>query len=417
MVLSTFPLKNGFCDFPDYEAPDTHCIDGRQYYYDSITTSYRPKNPEETVRQMMIRFLHEALQIPFSAIRVEDPLSHYIPNASKRMDICILAKSEDNCLSPVMIVECKSRNTPITEEVYDQVDFYASELNVFVICVTNGNTIRFLVWDQESNEYRVPVALPNYLDLCSTAKLTTIDQDDDTYIRPEFSSIYTKKRYLEALEEGTIGEDTPEGYAPFILNLFDSFLDNSLELDTLDVRPYTFGFDGGCHYTKFGNAGGGSFDGMYRYLSILDSNNVTHLINFGIFGVAKTVNSTRFGNSRGRTYLIIAIKGLHKAHSALQITLEDHVFLTDKTAYITHNGRMAIGNLGSANCADVINYVLKKDDRFELKNEKLYLGKIDYSKPLTLDQPDMQEFLSNLIRYAFLRDEFRKVVKQQQNRV
>ena len=417
MNSSVFPLNNGCCDFPDYDTPDVQFIEGSPYYYDPISKVYRPKNPEETVRQMMLRFLHEALLIPYSVIKVEEHLSHYIPDAKTRMDICVLAKSDDNYLSPVMIVECKSKETPITVGVYDQVNEYASALNVSVICVTNGHFIRFLVWDEVNNNYRVPVTLPTYHDLCSTAKLATIDQDNNAYTRPDFPSIFTKARFIEAIDAGIIGEDTPESYAPFILNLYDSFMDDTDKMKAIEIKPYMFDHDGGCQYTKFGNAGGGGFDGVYRYISILDSNSIVHLVNFGIFAVAKTVNSSRFGNSRGRTYLIVAINGLHKAHSALQISLDDHVVLKDKTAYITHNGRMAVGNLGSANSSEVINYVLKNDHRFELKNEKLYLGEIDYSKPLSLDQPDMQEFVSNLVRYALLRDEYRNVVKQQQKRL
>ena len=47
-----------------------------------------------------------------------------------------------------------------------------------------------------------------------------------------------------------------------------------------------------------------------------------------------------------------------------------------------------------------------------IRNEEVYLGVIDNSRLLEWNQPDVQNFINNLFRYAVLRDEVRKKYKR-----
>ena len=46
-----------------------------------------------------------------------------------------------------------------------------------------------------------------------------------------------------------------------------------------------------------------------------------------------------------------------------------------------------------------------------LKNGKIYLGKVTNNRLLYLDDPEVAEFVENLISYALIRDKYREYLK------
>jgi len=94
--------------------------------------------PEEWVRQNFILFLTEVLKLPLSLIAVEKQLK--ISEKKKRFDLVVFEQS----MQPLMLVECKEMNEPLSKEVIFQVLNYYTVMQCKYIVITNGtNTFAF----------------------------------------------------------------------------------------------------------------------------------------------------------------------------------------------------------------------------------------------------------------------------------
>ena len=51
--------------------------DKKEYYLDPIRKRLVMVTPEETIRQEVIRFLLEKIEVPYNMLRVEEALAHY----------------------------------------------------------------------------------------------------------------------------------------------------------------------------------------------------------------------------------------------------------------------------------------------------------------------------------------------------
>jgi len=88
--------------------------------------------PEEWVRQHLVHYLINDLQIPVG--RIASELTIKVNDLVRRCDIVVF----DEFAQPKMIVECKAPDIPITENVFYQIAQYNRKLNVNVLIMTNG---------------------------------------------------------------------------------------------------------------------------------------------------------------------------------------------------------------------------------------------------------------------------------------
>ena len=78
---------------------------------------------------------------------------------------------------------------------------------------------------------------------------------------------------------------------------------------------------------------------------------------------------------------------------------------------ITHNGAITRGRDGALPKKALIDYVQKRAPEL-VKNDTIYLGRLDSSRLLEWRNPNVQYFIKNLLRYAVLRDGFRVEYKK-----
>ena len=69
--------------------PKIYKRDGRECYLDPIRQKLIFITPEETIRQKMISWLIDTLEVPNNMIKIEEPLKHYGLNSKRRADIII----------------------------------------------------------------------------------------------------------------------------------------------------------------------------------------------------------------------------------------------------------------------------------------------------------------------------------------
>ncbi|QIK59100.1 type I restriction enzyme HsdR N-terminal domain-containing protein [Dysgonomonas sp. HDW5A] len=102
------------------------------YIWDQIRSKYVALTPEEWVRQHFINYLITEKQYPPSLIANETQIS--LNTQRKRCDSVIY----DNKLNPLVIVEYKSPDVKITQEVFDQIARYNIVLRVKYLIISNG---------------------------------------------------------------------------------------------------------------------------------------------------------------------------------------------------------------------------------------------------------------------------------------
>lgn len=99
---------------------------------DIVRRRYVALTPEEWVRQHVIHALHFSLGFPLAILQVEGSIS--LNGLTKRCDIV----AYDKDVHPLIIVECKRPDVPLSQRVLDQANRYNRTLCVPYIYITNG---------------------------------------------------------------------------------------------------------------------------------------------------------------------------------------------------------------------------------------------------------------------------------------
>ena len=115
--------------------------------------------PEEWVRQHVIHYLVNDLKVPLGLIASEVSLS--INKLSRRCDLIVFSKES----KPLLLIECKAVDVPLTENVFHQIAQYNFKLNVDYLMMTNGIHHVFCNIDRVNNKLIYLEKLPLYDDL------------------------------------------------------------------------------------------------------------------------------------------------------------------------------------------------------------------------------------------------------------
>jgi len=130
--------------------------EGKQLIYDEIRRQYITLTPEEWVRQNIIRFLVQERNFPLSLMSVE----HYLKVGGRvrRCDVVVFSRRG----TPVMIIECKASDVPVSQATLDQVASYNTSLKVDYLVVTNLRKTFACKMDYSSCSYRFIDDIPRY---------------------------------------------------------------------------------------------------------------------------------------------------------------------------------------------------------------------------------------------------------------
>ncbi len=133
--------------------------EGSEMILDPLRKKYVKLTPEEWVRQHFIQYLIQAGGYPAGLIAVERMFRQN--KLVKRIDILV----HDRQGKPVMMVECKSPDTEITEVVFDQIVKYNMELKLPYIVVTNGLVNYACRVDHINKSFEYLMVIPLYKEL------------------------------------------------------------------------------------------------------------------------------------------------------------------------------------------------------------------------------------------------------------
>ena len=379
--------------------PETFKRNDKDCYFDKVSKQLRIKTPEEAIRQKLITYLNMYLSVPLEAMEIEVPLSYFKKGEKGRLDLVVYGV-ENEIRIPVMLVECKAPSVFLTDKVYQQADRYAEIIGASVVGITNG--IEFILdkWDEDGKKYQRISKIPQYSELCKPQELKTIDFEPYIYKRFNYLNANNRKQLSdEAIQLGIIGESTPANYISFILNFYDCLMDDSVKCTNIYINGYKSIKDMGIRLSNFGNASGGGYTGFYRYFMLEDNIGNTQIAALSIFSYCEK-----------NSILVVGIDDYNTHHHALQLWIESNVKIREHFVNIWHSGKMTVGNMGAVKSSDVIKYVEKQAKELVV-HDKIFLGSLDNSKPLFMNSNGISEFLSKIMKYAFLRDEYRNIVK------
>ena len=127
---------------------------GNAQIFDIIRKKYVALTPEEWVRQHVIWYLKEELNISKGLITVEKELKYN--NLTKRFDLVVM----NPLAEPLLLVECKAPSVAITQSTVQQAGIYLKTIRAPFVMLTNGLTHIYLQLNTENMQYEFIKALP-----------------------------------------------------------------------------------------------------------------------------------------------------------------------------------------------------------------------------------------------------------------
>lgn len=379
---------------------------GRECYLDPVRQKLIYITPEETVRQRMISYLINELNVPEEAILVEEHLSHYHINSRKRADI-IVHGTKNGTNYPILIVECKAPDVFLDEKTHEQVFDYCDALGADYAMVCNGYEMFCYKYFEEKDVYEELNVIPEYKEMLNG--MGEIKEKEELPDRISFDSIEQYLQYdFSQFPEDYYGEDisksTPMEIAKVAFNLKEALYDVRHHMPEGDYGIFRLVEDYGIRMLSYGNAGGGQFYGPYRSF-LIEYNGNTEFVSFSF-----TTYGRIDGMGKVKTCMCIAHDNEKETHHALQLVFDDNVQVVNDRATFYHTGRIAIGNKGSGKIDDLRMFVEERYPKI-IDGKRFNLGTLKNDHLWNIDQRDVMEVIVNCISYALIRDEYREFVK------
>lgn len=391
--------------------PEIYKRNGKECYLDPVRQKLIYITPEETVRQRMISYLINELNVPPEAILVEERLSHYHINSKRRADIIVHGRKDDVDY-PVLIVECKAPEVYLDDKAHDQVFDYCDALGADYAMVCNGYEMFCYKYLEENNNYEELNTIPKYQDMLegkAEVKLREELPDRIPFEKIEEHLKYIFVQFPEDYYGEDISKETPMPIAKVAFNLQEALLDVRHKIPVGDYGIFKLIDDYGIRMLTYGNASGGQFFAPYRSF-LIEYKGSTEFVSFAFSTYWKSE-----GKGTVKTCMSVAHDNEKETHHALQLVFDDNIQVVDDTVTFYHSGRIAVGNIGSGKIDELRMFVEEKYPKI-IDGKRFNMGVLKNDHLWDIDQPDVIEIIVNCISYALIRDEYREYVKQRKSR-
>ena len=390
-------------DISKQRLPVVYKRGNKDCYLDPVRKKLIYITPEETVRQKVISYLVDDLNVPAEMISVESHLSHYGVQSKRRADIIVHGADNEGVLRPVAIVECKAPGIILGEKAAAQITDYCNSLGCDFAMMVNDCESFTYHYDEKRDEYVQIEGLPKYTDLLEN-KFSIFDPG-------EFPARISQKEISKFLKENldeydpNISNLTEHNLACAAFNLLEGLLDPRHKLPKRHYDMFTLIEDYGVRTLSYGDASGGSFDGLYRSF-IIETNGSTEFVSIGLSTYATYAHPNDV-----KTSLNVAIDNEKESHQALQLVLDDNVERSGDRFTFLHHGKIAVSNKGSGKVDELREYIATSRPQL-IYGKKFLLGTLVNDRDWHIDDPEVVKLIENLISYALIRDEYRSEVKQ-----
>ncbi len=390
-------------DITAQRLPKIYKRGNKDCYLDPVRKKLIYITPEETVRQKVISYLIDDLDVPAEMISVEAQLSHYGVRSKRRADIIVHGTDSDGVLRPVAIVECKAPGIILGEKAADQITDYCNSLGCDFAMMVNDCESFTYHYDEKRDEYIQIDGLPKYSELLENKFSEFIPGEFPARIAHDKISAFLKANLDEYSPD--ISNLTEHSLACAAFNLLEGLLDPRHQLPQRSYDLFSLIEDYGVRTLSYGNAAGGNFSGLYRSF-IIDFNGSTEFVSIGLSTYATFARPDDV-----KTVLNVAIDNEKESHHALQLVLDDNVEYSGSKFTFLHHGKIAVSNKGSGKVDELREFVIARRPQL-VYGKQFCLGTLVNDRNWNLDDTEVVNFIENLISYALIRDEYRKEVKQ-----
>jgi hypothetical protein len=128
--------------------------DQKRYIFDPIRKKWLVLQPEEFVRQLMVQYLLKEKGYNRNRIAIERGIK--VNGLAKRCDILVF----DQDLQPLILIECKAPEIPLSADVFHQMAVYNMQLHVPYLMMSNGTSSYIGKIDVENQQYTLLEDLP-----------------------------------------------------------------------------------------------------------------------------------------------------------------------------------------------------------------------------------------------------------------
>jgi hypothetical protein len=389
-----------------YTPKKSYLRNGKKAILCKVRNKLIVKNPEELVRQAFVEYLIKEKNVPFEKIGIEYPLARKKKGERKRADIVVFGNETTE--NVVLVVECKKDDQFLTEKTLEQVKYYSSILKSNCTVITDGKF--FTTFKKVQSSQKQINTIPKYHDLLSNDALKKYVVEKKPYARHSLKDLKSDRVHTFMKNWGHIGEDTHSSLYPFLTNIIDLLFDQNSTFEKVSFNGITIVKDLGTTINSYGNAGGGRWLGEFKKFLVKHKagNHIT--VGIGVMASAKQANHPRFGNTRGFTTLVVAVDDFEKSHNSLQLNLDDYTEKNGKEYRIFHSGKLTNGNKGSIKYDIVKKYIKKHAPHLISEDNMIELGAFPDGVLYKHTDKFSIKFIKNLIEYALLRDEIRRLM-------
>ncbi len=390
-------------DISQQRLPAIYKRGNQDCYLDPVRKKLIYITPEETVRQKVISYLIDCLEVPVEMIQVEAHLSHYGIESNRRADIIIHGADAEGILRPVAIIECKAPGIILGDKAGAQITDYCNSLGCDYAMLVNDCESFSYHYDEQRNEYVQIEGLPKYVDLLDNRYSEFDPGEFPDRIHYDKISDFLKENLDESSPD--ISNLTEHNLACAAFNLWEGLLDPRHKLPVKKYDMFTLVEDYGVRMLSYGNSSGGAFNGLYRSF-IVDINGSTEIVSIGF-----SVYSTSAHPDDVKTSLNVAIDNEKESHHSLQLVLDDNVESVGNRFTFMHHGKIAVSNKGSGKVDELREFVRSRRPQLIYGN-KFCLGSLVNDRDWNIDDSEVVKLIENLISYALIRDEYRAEVKK-----
>ena len=207
-----------------------------------------------------------------------------------------------------------------------------------------------------------------------------------------------EKFYLDYVDDGFIGLDTPKNLAISMTNFLECLIDTEHKLPEKDYKIFRLIEDYGIRNLTVGNPGKGKLPGAYRSF-LVEYNGDTKFISFLVIPYSRNKNPHEF------TAIIVAVDGDNDLHASLEMTVDDQTEIIGNKINFYHHGRTTKGRRPLK--VDGLRELVAEKYPEIIYGKKFYLGTLTNNRLFYLDDPEVMQVIENLISYALIRDDYR----------
>jgi hypothetical protein len=298
----------------------------------------------------------------------------------------------------------------LTDEVLEQVKGYNKIAKCKFVAVSNGIETKY--YHYRNGDYKYLANEPSFKDLLREANL---QYDHLSYnLAPLFMEHLSAPGYADKLtKDGIIGLDTPAELHSHIANL-DNFLMTSGKLSPIPLVSSGIEIIDDLHISarEYGNVSGGSYVGAFRGFLVKDLSGEAQVYRLAVMANAKTRDDPRIGTRRGTTALLVSVDDYaYSVHNALQLSIDSSTAINGDHIEYFHSGVMTVGNKGQTKRNVVLNHISDHYAKYlPITDKGVFLGRLPLKQKLYWQET--QQFIINLLLYANIRDNLRKVLTE-----